>query len=419
MEASGAKTASDWVFVARSVEQLPGGEEQAIRCLARASILAETSSEWVDIALAWSIVCHDHDMLRESLVKAESIAEEGEDLVRIAGIWVEAGDIDQAIRIFRESEDPSAWQYLTELQGIHGGRNDGTTVLDWVEQGMTARSSSETVSEAAEYYNDNKTEAVRLLVVAEKQASSTRDWLRIARAWKNELESSDSANYCMDEAESAIDDGYDWISISSTWKNTFQDVDSAIACLEAAEDAAGDDEDCWELILNAWKDDYRDPESYMRCAEKCAIASKGNFLFASNALFDDFVREEFMCKQSIFTDLGTLSESSRNFVGIWTTETDSGHPQGYLARYYSFTLDRRGSVVITLEVDSEYCDEADLLLAEGIEPRGNVLGQNSGQWSRIRRDLGPGTYTIKASTDADTAFHGTEIFTLEITFSGH
>ena len=47
-----AKTAAEWVFVAKSVAQLPGGESQAMRCMARAEELAQEVSDWLAVAKA-------------------------------------------------------------------------------------------------------------------------------------------------------------------------------------------------------------------------------------------------------------------------------------------------------------------------------------------------------------------------------
>ncbi len=47
-----AKTAAEWVFVAKSVAQLPGGEGQALRCMARAKLLAKGATDWLAVATA-------------------------------------------------------------------------------------------------------------------------------------------------------------------------------------------------------------------------------------------------------------------------------------------------------------------------------------------------------------------------------
>lgn len=414
-----AKSSSDWLFVATSLAQLPNSVKQALSCMALAGDLAQTTAELIEVSRAWSQTFGDAEAALQCLAKAESVAEDEEEFIHIAEAWVESEGVDQAARILREFVEPRPWSYLTELQEMYGSRKDGTTVLDWVEPVMTERAARDTVSEAEEHYYGNKVEAVRLLVEAEKQAEHTSDWILIARAWAKGLDSSVDAHLCMTNAGQLFDNAYDNLRLAKAWKNDFHRLAKAIAFLEAAEEAAGEDEACWELILNAWKEDHRDPHNYLRCAEKCAIAMNGQLILAHNALMDYFARDQFIRKQMTFIDLGTLGKSPWNIVGVWTVEAVSERQQGCLARYYSFTLERRGSLDIILEVDEEYYDEAILLLVEGSGANGQELAQDSGQWSRIKHDLGPGTYTIEVRTEADSAFQDSEIFTLKITFSAH
>ena len=45
MQENAAKTATEWVFVARSLAQLPDGQSQAMCCVALASIAAQDAQD--------------------------------------------------------------------------------------------------------------------------------------------------------------------------------------------------------------------------------------------------------------------------------------------------------------------------------------------------------------------------------------
>lgn len=52
MQENTAKTATEWVFVARSLAQLPDGQSQAMRSMARAAMAAEGIEAWITVATA-------------------------------------------------------------------------------------------------------------------------------------------------------------------------------------------------------------------------------------------------------------------------------------------------------------------------------------------------------------------------------
>ena len=413
-ENKAAQTTSEWVFVARSLAQLPDSQNQALGSMARAEMLAQGTSEWIAIAKAWTQNFNDSEKAQQCLAKATSHAESSADWEQIAELWVEMGDYSQAAKIYREYIEPMPWKYLTELQNIHGGNSDGTTVLDWVEPGMTARASSDSVSDAEGYFNDNKAMAVRLLVQAESFADCSNDWIRIANVWRREFQSSDSASWCMERAEKAVDDCDDWLRIARAWKYDFQDSDEAILCLMAAEDHAGG-VDSWELILETWKDDFQDPENYLRCVEKCANDLEEPWSCIESALYDEFVYNHFIRDQSAIIDLGALTESIPARIGVWNSDCVSERQPGGYARYYTFTLAKPDEVAIFLESNDMNPTEPHLYLVAGNSPSGEVLAEDHGSLSIVRCNLPPGTYTVEAATEEATIEENvTEIFTLRI-----
>ncbi len=106
MQESTAKTAAEWVFVARSVAQLPGGESLALRSVARAGMAAQNVADWLTVAKVWAQDFDDTEMAKHCMEKAESDAEDTEEWVRIAKAWHNNfQDSDNLQRSVREAEE--------------------------------------------------------------------------------------------------------------------------------------------------------------------------------------------------------------------------------------------------------------------------------------------------------------------------
>ena len=121
MESDTAKTATEWVFVARSVRQLPNGEAQALGCMARAQVVAESVTDWLNVALAWHQGFDDLDRARQCLALAEAKAAYDPDgWEHIAEAWVEIGCVPEAVKWHREvirSNPPGSLTILTIPHG--------------------------------------------------------------------------------------------------------------------------------------------------------------------------------------------------------------------------------------------------------------------------------------------------------------
>lgn len=424
-----AQTASDWVLVARSVAQLPDSRNQALHCMARAQLAARGVSDWIALATAWQQDFNDPAIARQCLEKAEGLAkdEDWDDYVdcdweQIANLWMEMGDYPKAIKIYRECDEARPWSYLTELEEIYGGRTDGTTVLDWVEPGMTGRASGDAVSSADGYFsNNNYAMVIDSLLEAESFASYTRDWIRIANRWRDYFSDSDSASWCMAEAETVVDVPGDWIRLAKTWKHGFQDSDRAIQCLTEAE--RGGTEDDWEEILRIWKDDFQDPDRYLLCVKKCADDFGANgepyWNCIREALYDDFVYSRFIGEQKAFTDLGTLTGSIPDSIETWDHECTAELQPGSRSRFYRFELEEPAEIAIYLKTDGDsyYSVSVDpyIILRRGDSTTGEVLDKDLEGYRyeyQINRDLLPGTYVIEATNDEK----GADIFFFEVSY---
>ena len=183
MSENTAKTAAEWVFVAKSVAQLPDGENPALRCMAYANMAAQDMGDWLAVAKAWAQDLGDIKMGRQCMANAEDIAgysEEIDNWLKIAKIWKE------------DFQD-----------------------LDCV---------------------------TRCMEVIEGTAEDIDDWVRIAKICKDDFQDIEKAIRCMEIAEAIADDFEDYSTLEETWRVDFQDVDrdivnSAIQRLVGAADA--------------------------------------------------------------------------------------------------------------------------------------------------------------------------------------
>ena len=421
MQDNAAKTAAEWVLVARSVAQLPGGQDQALRCMARAGMAAQDVADWLAVAKAWVQDFDDTEMARQCMAKAESATEDSEDWILIGDAWIDMGYSKRAIEIFRDHFEPRPWAYLDELRNIYAKDREfpaRTTVLDWIEPEMTGRASRDSVDEAKEHIENNPGEAIRCLLDAENFADGSTDWIRIARVWKKDFQDSDSATHCMEKAEEAVDTSYDWVRIAKAWKEDYQDTDAAIACMEAAEEFSigfyGKSSDAWEWILETWKKDFQDPGNYLRCVEKCADDLEEPWNCIETALYDDFIYDQFIREQAAFMDLGTLTESIPTRIGIWNSDCVSERRPGSYARCYSFEIHQEAEISVFLESNENNSVDTYLYLVKDSSPRGEVIDEDFGSLSLVKGSLAPGTYTIEATTYEEKV---TEIFTLKIHLS--
>ena len=441
MQENTAKTATEWVFVANSIAQLPDAQSHVMRCMVLAEMAAQDVHDWITVSNTWAQNFNNTEMAQQCIAKAETLAEDSgdsEDWERIADLWLEKGNHQKAIGIYREWVPLGSWHTLDELKRLHGNSSDGTMPTDWLEPGMTERASYDSVVEAKEYIENNPKEAIRRLLTAESFAESTADWVRIAKIWKDDFQDSDSAIECMERAERAVDYVIsDWLRISRTWNNDFQDTDNASRCAEEAESGA-DRTDEWIRIAKFWKANLQDSDNAIRCMEEAGKYADGDYDISEidetyRTHFpdlDDTIRVAAILRivaqneggQDI-TDLGVLTESPVSHCGTWDENCASERRKGSCAEYYRFTLDQAAYVTFDLisEVDTY------LYLARGYhyvgEDRDEALDENddrpdddaeglSATDSRIRHQLPAGTYTIEATTFSEGEV-GT--FTLNIT----
>lgn len=166
MQENTAKTAGEWVFVAKSVAQLPDGENPALRCMARAGMAAKDVSDWVAVAIAWQQEFNDLEVARHYMMEAEKVADDSNDRIWIVKIWKDDfQDADSVDRFMKE---------------------------------------------------------------VESDAKGTDDWIRIAKIWGEHLQDLDNAIRCMEKAEKVADYVEDYSAIEETYRTCFPNLNNAI-----------------------------------------------------------------------------------------------------------------------------------------------------------------------------------------------
>ncbi len=342
MRDSVAKTTEEWVFVARSIGELTDSQVQAMRCMVMAGIAAESVSDWVFLARAWTQDFDDTELARQCMAKAEAVAEDSEevdDWTLVGDMWAEMGYHNKAIEIAREQFEPMEWPHLAELE--RGEFPAGTTALDWVEPGMSERAARDLVERANE--QTGYTDIAFILLSAERLADNTRDWTLIAEAWMEKLQNAEEAKRCMGEAESAIDIPHDRILIARAWKEHFNDLQAAI--------------------------------------------------------------------RYIVHELGVLTGPALTDSNSWDPGCESDRKKGYCAEHYSFTLSEPGEITIALTTNEEdavlglFLISGDTFAGEVLEEAGSEVANDDDNFdepyafSRIRRSLASGAYTVEATSD--------------------
>ena len=184
MQENTAQTAAEWVFVAKSVAQMPYGQNPALRCMAHANMAAQDMGDWLAVAKVWVHDFGDAEMGRQCMTKAEDIAghsAEIEDWVEIAKIW-------------------------------HNDFQDSGNVIQCMES-------------------------------AESYAADTFNWIGIAKIWKSDFQDTSNAIRCMEKAKEVADYFEDYEAIEETWRVDFQDLDNTAVnnAIQSVVDAAGDE----------------------------------------------------------------------------------------------------------------------------------------------------------------------------------
>ena len=176
MEYSTAKTAIEWVFVARSVGRLPDGVTQALRCMARAEVVAEGVADWLTVALAWYQDFDDPDMARQCLAHAEAKADGPDAWEQIADVWAQIGCVPEAVKWHQEAIRFDPPRFVEDIDDPPWGF--GKTSTAWARE-----KARDLVAEAKEQIQGDLSGALRSMVEAEYVAEDSRARIPIAKSW--------------------------------------------------------------------------------------------------------------------------------------------------------------------------------------------------------------------------------------------
>ena len=257
MQENAAKTAAEWVLVARSVAQMPGGEVQAMRCTARAAVLAQSVEDWIALARVWAQDFGDVEMARHCMGKAESLGEDHNEWVQVANACSELGydEIAERCQEFAVILEPQEAIY--------------TPLLITTDESQMSRVLGLYVAVSDQLREGNPEQALFIISHAETVARSSLDWTSIAKVWMSEFFDKSNAYRCISQAETIAEDSSDWIVIAKSWASILHDKNSAIRCLKQAESVIAFSSN-WTQIAITWMDLFHDKSNAFRCLEEAA-----------------------------------------------------------------------------------------------------------------------------------------------------
>ena len=151
------------MFVAKSVVQLPDGENLALRCMTRAGMADEDVSDWVVVAKTWADTFNDSEMYQQCMSIAESVAKTSDDWELIAFTWNDftyyETTANLGINLPSEEEKRESIELFDEMVNADSNK----IYLDWLSEAMKA---------IIDEFDPRKALAM-----------FSWDWIHIAEAW--------------------------------------------------------------------------------------------------------------------------------------------------------------------------------------------------------------------------------------------
>lgn len=443
MQENAAKTAAEWVFVAKSIAQLPDGHDQALRLMAHTETLAQDVTDWLAVATAWQQDFGDTERARICMDKAEESERAGQyvkkseqnmlNRISLAITWEQVfGDRDTAhlweLKAEAFGDIPDLIQLAKIWKNKFQNKDKGIQCLNKAEEKAQSFWDWMQMVEIWKGSFRNRKNGIRCLEEAESVAKNTDDWIYIAKFWERNFRSRSKGAQCLQRAESIAQRPFDWTELAKTWKEDFRDPNSGIRCLEKAESLA-ENVHHWAYIAISWKTEFGNSDNGIRCLEKAESLAKNaaDWIEIGSAWGGTFGNSdnEDRClrvacgsitpfnmvgapiagararRQAIVGSLGFLGQEHPekaiiNLWGTWGEECLSERLSGYYARHYSFRLSQAAEVTIGLTAEVE---AAALFLMSGDIADGAVLdqfGPVSGT-AYIKRNLDAGAYAVEAA----------------------
>ena len=405
-----ASTTKEWVFVARSVARLSDGQSQALRCMARAGLLAESDGDWLALAVAWHEEFSEQHMAKQCLAKAESLADElgySDFWEDIGDAWVDVGCSKRAVTFYKRAIEHDPPRLVDDIDDPPWGY--GKTSIDRARE-----TAIEYAEEAKEKVAHDLKDALWSMALAEYVAEDSAAWIRIARSWKDDFYDTENGVRCMGQAECAADDYNDRLLLARTWKVTFENSENAVSSLESAGYGVIDTYEFHE-IMAWWKRDFGVTDGFYRCLDEAHEHLEDIDAYAE---FEDRYLDDLAVREVAgIESLDKLEGNSFRRLGTWQGNYLSVHRPSRFARFYSFTLAREEAVSIHLDSRVNHS----LYLMSG-GPDGDLLDTDDGGLgaqdeghevasSRLARNLAAGTYTLEVVAGQEDE---TSIFVLSI-----
>ena len=438
-----ARTASEWVFVAKSLARLSGDEEHALSCMERAWQLAESVSDWIELASAWKLNFNNPGEAGHCMSMAESCGEvrnSWESWIELAIAWEKViGDDDRAKHWYAKAnaldeETPDVTYFIKNARALKNKFKDRETGLRYLEQAELRAENYRDWIQLAEAWKGSfrrRRDGLRCLGEAEALAEKFEDWVELFRFWRKfsqetkksiecleraeslatqysewmtlaeismaEFRDSITGIRCLNVAEGVAESSSDWVQLARSWMGNLGDRENGVRCMEQAEAVAKTEYD-WGAIAGIWEVTFQDSENYLRCM-RTGYGNVNRFHLWGSAMdsFTNWLVDQRAISEGGITSLGIIKDSS-SFQGCWSEQILSQRRTGCRARYYSFRVYESGSLSICLNPG----EDTYLCLMLGEDTNGPVLAEHEGPLAEssnacFSNNLTAGVYTIEAT----------------------
>lgn len=431
-----AKTATEWVFVAKSMAQLPGSEDQALRLMAHAETQARDVTDWLAVATAWQWDFDDTEKAMRCMSKAESHAKSIMDWMDLAQTWDQVFNDQSAAQQWTEKLETTPIYHWTDiamtLKNKYKNREQGIHLLMKAEHFASDFKAWMQIAKTWKGSFRNRKNGIRCLENAQSLAFGFRNWMDLSEIWMDGFRDPSNGVSCLEEAEACAENSLEWTELSKIWMDSFQNPTNSIRCLEEAESRAENSNELTQIAL-AWEEKFQNSKRGIQALENAEVLAKnawdwsgigyawerlfgnednskrclgiadGNIMSFNNPVVS-WIDDTRARRQAFVGSLGFLGQDSRerdliNLVGTWGEECLSERQPGYYARYYSFRLSKAAEVTITLFPSVE---ATALFLMSGDSTDGEVLDQIGPVkgTAHIKRSLDAGAYNVEAAIKA-------------------
>lgn len=284
-----ARTTSDWLTCAWVVQRVIEDKDETRHCVQKAEDLAKDFNDWKALAETWGAGeygsrvrgCDDAEHQRRvetALAHCERLAHDSRGWIAIAKMWGRLNveeNAEKAISKARELANSGYEQeetldaanqlglQLSAQQTLETMTRKATSTDDWIAVAKQLHTSNETAGDWRE-----------ALAKAEATAMKSSEWDGLAHVWARFHDTPDDGKHCLDRAEQLAHDAWDWHRLAGTWgRPPFEDQGKARDCLIRGESKTKTaDAGMWIRLADTWADLIKDKESATRCLHRAEEA---------------------------------------------------------------------------------------------------------------------------------------------------